>query len=705
LLTGKQKPLKTVWRTTVPFTCAKAISLTMARRGGKRRRSKSRDREDNSSFTVAGRDGERLENSSSFPSIQTIFVPAAVGKKDGDKFSSLSHRSFPAPISIQERMEDKNIKDLLLLWETYLENTQKNRKNHSIEQCKKFTPSPIQQHLWSILLKTSWNAIGIAPTSSGKTLSYAIPTLVCGCSNNGQVSSVVVLVPTKELVQQVASVYQKLIKILNDMCRNMTSATNELKMISRVVIPIYGGVNRQEQVQTIMDARRTGRPMVIVATPGRFLDILEQQEKQDPAKQSCSGGTCRDFVFEAGGSHWIVLDEADQLTKEGDLGPQVHNILTRLTKTKLDSPSNPVRLVFVSATMSSNARKKFEEWMNSDYALLAPFDIAVTSTRVDGTTNDGAMKEFVPGVSQPNKVNVSNQNSLFSAIPCHLKQVVHVCSEHKKPRKLVHVLQMIQKGQDPVGNAKKGIVFFSKIEKLDYSCKLLTRQGIRCFPLHGQLSTTIRQKHLYSFASTKRARESESPLMLLLATDVAARGIDIPGIDFVIQYDFPGNLEQYIHRCGRAGRSRAGAISDPVASDSISQSKEFAVYAFFTRNLQRMAEDLVRLLETHAAWVDPNLRALVQSSTSAIPGKESSEEENPCHASDSNTTKRRSSRNNSTKQAMKDMDGTIDSDAAALSEDEFAFLSANRIVLKRASHVSDASSDDDSSCKNEERRN
>jgi superfamily II DNA/RNA helicase len=373
----------------------------------------------------------------------------------------------------------------------------------------------------------------------------------------------------------------------------------------------------------------------------------------------------------------------------------------------MESPCYTSRLVFVSATMSSKARKKFEEWMKCDYALLVQLDNGETSPNINGTTNNGVSKDFHIASSQPNPVNVSNRNSLlFSRIPCHLKQIVQVCSEHKKSRKLVHVLQTIRNqgdGPNTVRNGRKGIIFSSKIDKLEYSCKLLRRERMHCIPLHGQLPTTIRQKHLHSFASAGRMPGGEMPLTLLLATDVAARGIDIPGIDFVIQYDFPGNLEHYVHRCGRAGRSSTEATGEVAASDSVSRSKEFTVYSFFTRNLQSMAGDLVRLLETHGAWVDPNLRALVQSTASAIAGKNSNGKDITRHVSDSNTTKRRSSRNDSSKQVKKDTKSTMDSDSTALSEDEFASLSANRIVLKRACHVSDASSSDDSSCQTEGR--
>ena len=147
------------------------------------------------------------------------------------------------------------------------------------------------------------------------------------------------------------------------------------------------------------------------------------------------------------------------------------------------------------------------------------------------------------------------------------------------------------KNNDEQRNMPLGIVFFSRIEKLKFLSKLLEKEGVASVKLHSQLSTQLRQTNLQRFSC------GQCPL--LLATDVAARGIDIPLVQFVIQYDFPGNLQQYVHRCGRAGRSGDAAT----------------IYSFFTRNLKAMAADLIQLLEANKAWVDPNLRELVLCNT------------------------------------------------------------------------------------------
>jgi superfamily II DNA/RNA helicase len=636
--------------------------------------------------------------------------------------------------------DEEDVAGCYAMWETYLSMKEQNSKKEqggtrntivNIAQnvsSKCWTPTLIQRQLWSILLKTSWNTIGTAPTSSGKTLSYAIPSLLRGGKSN-----IVVLVPTKELVHQVSQLYRKLIKI-QKMLQGDKGNSND---ITRVVIPIHGGVSRQDQVQAIVRSRSADSPMVVVATPGRLLDIMEQHEKD-------SGRHSRDLIVPHSTRHWIVLDEADQLTKEGDLGPQVHEILNRLTAQEIATsstnsshyyvygPDTAVpRLLFVSATLSDKSRSKLHEWMGLDHVLVQ-VDGHDLAGRRPCSAQESSNTDY--NHATPNELKSSRNETLFSRIPSHLEQIVHVCAEHKKPRKLVHTLKTIQNGtnseqatakEDTVAKTsldanswhrcKKGIVFYAKVEKLEYSLKLLKREGIQCFSLHGKLPTALRQKSLHSFASAGRGRDGEKSLCLLLATDCAARGIDIPGVDFVIQYDFPGNLEQYVHRCGRAGRSvngngRDGDTISLLANENfgVSDKSHYVIYSFFTRNMQRIAPDLVRLLEVNGAWIDPNLKELVhQCNTTAVasarntcPDNEYRKKAKSDVAEPIQVYGREKNSGNKThepsnnKHSMKDASYCDDDDDYDDDED-FAHLAPNRIVLKRASHVSDASDDDE----------
>jgi superfamily II DNA/RNA helicase len=564
-------------------------------------------------------------------------------------------------------------------------------------------PTLIQQQLWSTLMTQQQQqssaspscraVIGIAPTASGKTLSFAIPSLWLLLQQQQHSGLVVVLVPTKELVQQVAGVYRKLIPIVakqqQQQQQHQQQQSPQQSRLTVMVVPIHGGVHRLKQVQALAHAK--GQGLVVVATPGRLLDILEEITDDDDNSSNNSNSS------QFSKSPWIILDEADQLTKEGDLGPQVDQILKRLIKGGKSS-ANTARLILTSATMSEKARNKFQEWIDmvgGEHALVQ-VDSRETTTSSQSTRvkkNDEIQDDTAPGgdgsqtatASPSTTTHNSSNKSLLSRIPSHLEQIVHVCSEHKKPRKLVHTLQSIlQKKPD----LKKGIVFYSKIEKLEYSCKLLRKQpGLHCLPLHGQLPTHKRQDNLRHFASNMAANSNDNnkdkQLTLLLATDVAARGVDIYDVDFCIQYDFASNLEQYVHRCGRAGRSQP-------------QQRQCAVYSFFTRNMQCMASDLVQLLEASNAWVDPNLRALVvetdkQANDAAGQKTKRRDKSGTTTKTESRRSKKRKRVDNGTKGGGNDAshDDNLDE------EDEFANLSANRIVLKRASHVSDASEDED----------
>ena len=606
-------------------------------------------------------------------------------------------------------------------------------------------PTLIQRHVWPILLKTSHSLISISPTGSGKTLSYAIPSVVhqltineggtLSCNDEG---SVLVLVPTRELVHQVASVYAK---VLNGIRRAYDPSSKEKGTRTKdssnsssrtTVIPIHGGVSREGQRRALEQARNMQRrrrqqqeqfnePLVLVATPGRLLDFLneQQQQEQDNSTKTHDSGRPRSLI--PSNISWIILDEADQLTKEGDLGPQVDQILSlvkssssSVTKSTIESS----RMVLVSATYPEKCRSKFCEWIGPKYIQVTvdgmmKKDSYVSQKKFESSTqnlegrNDVESDNTNEECQKSSSASLSNLSSpghktpksdSLTAIPTHLEQILHVCSEHKKPRKLINFLkqQMTQDRQSQTQS--KGIIFFSKIDKLKQSERLLQKEGIRCVPLHGQLSVEQRQKNLKFFTDfgdrqLKGDKVDGHGTVVLLATDLAARGVDVPRINFVVQYDFPSNLEQYAHRCGRAGRSATTNERCSNQNDgALSKPEKYTVYSFFTRNLAALARDMVQLLERSNAWVDPNLRQLIPSPKkydgAAKQSKTNKRKANGVEKSDEKHKKAKSKAEKISSKILEDDDQGDDD------EDE-GFLSGNRIVLKRASHVSDASSSDD----------
>jgi superfamily II DNA/RNA helicase len=170
-----------------------------------------------------------------------------------------------------------------------------------------------------------------------------------------------------------------------------------------------------------------------------------------------------------------------------------------------------------------------------------------------------------------------------------------------------------------------------------------------------------------------------------LATDIAARGVHVSNISFVVNYDFPGNMEQYVHRCGRAGRNGHSAVS------SADSKLPPVVYSFFTRNLVSLAPDLVGLLQASNAWVDPNLQALANESGTKSKTRNVVSKTNSSAVTTGSPEQKDASagiEENQQEECVDKGDTFADEE-----EDEFSELTGKRIALKRASHVSDASSD------------
>lgn len=176
-----------------------------------------------------------------------------------------------------------------------------------------------------------------------------------------------------------------------------------------------------------------------------------------------------------------------------------------------------------------------------------------------------------------------------------------------------------------------------------------------------------RERNLNAFKSGK--------IPIMLCTDIAARGIHCENIEYVINYDFPASLEQYVHRCGRCGRwgqTKSNTVEGKKVMNGI-------VYSFFHRELAPMAKDLLQLLRLSNAWVDPNLLVLIPGETS----KSSNESRN----------KRR--KKNKVLKLKTDINSSAHISYAS-TDDEFSYLDKSRIALKRASDVSissDASDD------------
>ncbi len=316
------------------------------------------------------------------------------------------------------------------------------------------TPTPVQSRCIPHVLQGR-DVLGCAQTGTGKTAAFVLPILqnLAAKPKSGRIRTLI-LAPTRELAAQIGE---------------RTSAYGANLGLTNVVI--YGGVGQRGQE----DALRR-KPDILIATPGRLLDLMEQGFVKLDAVE----------VF--------VLDEADRMLDMGF----IHDVkrIVREVPTKRQT-------LFFSATM--------------------PPVIAELSGRI---LIDPVRIEVVPQATTAEKI----------------EQSVHHVAKRDKRALLEKVLK--ESGVD------RALVFTRTKHGANRLVEQLDRAGIRSAAIHGNKSQGARERALDGFKS--------GDIPVLIATDIAARGIDVDGITHVVNYDLPEVPEQYVHRIGRTARAGAG---------------------------------------------------------------------------------------------------------------------------------------------------
>jgi ATP-dependent RNA helicase RhlE len=321
------------------------------------------------------------------------------------------------------------------------------------------TPTPIQAQAIPHLLQRR-DLLGCAQTGTGKTAAFALPILQnLYSSGPNQLGKrpirALILTPTRELAIQIEE--------------SLNAYGRHLPLRHCVV---FGGVGQQPQVQALHKGVD-----VLVATPGRLLDLMQQ------------GHVSLDNLCV------FVLDEADRMLDMGFVH-DVKKIISRLPAKR--------QTLFFSATM--------------------PPDIQALANRI---------------LTNPVKVEVAPVSSTADTI----QQQVLFVSKSDKRSLLLHLLQTRPE-------MKSVLVFTRTKHGADRVVKDLVRAGETAQAIHGNKSQANRQHALQQF--------KKGVTRVLVATDIAARGIDIDELGFVINYELPNIPETYVHRIGRTGR--AGAL-------------------------------------------------------------------------------------------------------------------------------------------------
>lgn len=351
------------------------------------------------------------------------------------------------------------------------------------------SPTPIQAQAIPMVLEGR-DILGCAQTGTGKTAAFALPVLQLlheTRSMGGKFRPVraLVLTPTRELAVQVSESF---------------TAYGRHTGLKNVVI--FGGVSQNPQV----DAIRRGVD-VVVATPGRLLDLIDQGHLK-----------LRDIQF-------FVLDEADRMLDMG-FAPDVKRIIAMLPLER--------RSLLFSATMPKEILRI------ADQLLQNPAKVEVT-----------------PVASTAEKV----------------EQQLYFIEKSNKRKLLVELLKDEK--------IESSLIFTRTKHGADRVARELGRAGVKAEAIHGDKSQNARQRSLNAFKARK--------LRVLVATDIASRGIDIDDLSHVINYEIPNEPETYVHRIGRTGR--AGALGVAI---SFCDSEERS----YIRDIQKLIGKKIPVIET-----------------------------------------------------------------------------------------------------------
>ena len=327
-------------------------------------------------------------------------------------------------------------------------------------------PTDIQFKAIHSILKGE-DVLAIAQTGTGKTASYVIPILnqlyhQLSAHEEHYVRALV-LVPTRELAEQVEEVFKSLGK------------STTVRTLS-----ILGGVTQDAQIEALNNGVD-----VIIATPGRMFDLIAQEKLKVNRLQT------------------LVLDEADHMLSLGFI-KDIRDLMRHIPHQR--------QTLFFSATIDKGIKK-------------VAYELVRNAIRIQ--------------ISPKNPVS---------------KNIEHTVAFVEMDDKRFFLENIIKENDD-----LKIMVFVRTKVRAERVKKAMERVNIQAVTIHGDVEQEDRFKVLNQFKNNE--------VSVLISTDVAARGIDIPGIGAVINYDLPEEPENYVHRVGRTGRGKEKGVAISFCSE------------------------------------------------------------------------------------------------------------------------------------------
>jgi len=346
----------------------------------------------------------------------------------------------------------------------------------SLANLKIEIPTEIQTKAIPLILNETNDFVGLAKTGTGKTAAFGLPLLQLIDLKSNAIQ-VVILVPTRELGQQILNNFNQFSKYLPEI--SITS--------------VCGGTPIKPQIEQLKETNH-----IVIATPGRLIDLI--QRKAINIKET----------------NYLVLDEADEMVtvlKEG-----LDEIVAQLPKKR--------RTLLFSATMPGPIKQLIQNYLSKK--------ITQVSANMETVGNQGIEHQYIV-VDPIEKLDI-----------------------------LMHFLNSKE--------GERGIIFCKTKAAVNKLAKNLAINRFSSGAIHGSLTQPIRDRIMGQFR--------EGYINILVATDLAARGIDVQEISYVVNYHLPDTFETYVHRSGRTARAGAKGLSLTVL-----QNEEVGEIAAFEKEL------------------------------------------------------------------------------------------------------------------------
>ena len=337
-------------------------------------------------------------------------------------------------------------------------------------------PTEIQTKAIPVILNETLDFVGLAKTGTGKTAAFGLPLLQLIDLKSNAIQ-VVILVPTRELGQQILSNFKDFSKFMPEI--SITS--------------VCGGTPIKPQIEQLKEVNH-----IVIATPGRLIDLI--QRKAINIKET----------------NYLVLDEADEMVtvlKEG-----LDEIVSELPKKR--------RTLLFSATMPGPIKQLIQNYMSKQ--------VTQVSANMETVGNQGIEHQYI------------------------------VVEPIEKLAILMHFLNSKE--------GERGIIFCKTKAAVNKLAKNLAINRFSSGAIHGSLTQPIRDRIMGQFR--------EGHINILVATDLAARGIDVQEISYVVNYHLPDTFETYVHRSGRTARAGAKGLSLTVI-----QNEEVSEIPLFEKEL------------------------------------------------------------------------------------------------------------------------